>query len=160
MESIARLIPDVVKFADGQDDVLAAACGAAWALAVGDATLKASRVVSLTGRTLTVATHDARWKRQLEAIAPQILFQLNHILRQTLVTRIHLTVDEKFVALARYKPPSPPLPVAVLPEDLVSSASVITDESMRAQFLRLAAACLARDRQMESASRHPEPRKT
>ncbi|MCS7079098.1 MAG: DUF721 domain-containing protein [Chloracidobacterium sp.] len=147
MESIARLIPDVIKFADGQADVVSAACCAAWGLAVGDATLKVSRAITLTDRTLTVAVQDARWKRQLEALAPQILFRLNSILRQPLVTRIHLVVDRRFVARTPSRAASP-LPAAMrpelLPEEIVAGAQAIADEDLRTQFLRLAAVCLGR----------------
>ncbi|OYT72893.1 MAG: hypothetical protein CFK52_03585 [Chloracidobacterium sp. CP2_5A] len=146
MESIARLLPDIVKFADGQDDILQAACGAAWTLAVGEATRQVSRVVRLADRTLTVAARDARWKRQLEALAPQIIFQLNSVLRQPLVLRIHIIVDEKLVGLARRQEKPAPPPAAALPEELIASAGAIADEALRAQFLRLVAACLARDR--------------
>ncbi len=146
MESIARLLPDVIRLSNGQPDVLSAACCAAWALSVGEATLRASRAVALTDRTLTVAVQDARWKRQLEVLAPQILFRLNGLLRQPLVTRIHIIVDRKFVAADTRRPAPAALPAVTLPEELLDSAGLIHDEALRAQFLRLAAACFARDR--------------
>ena len=136
---------------NGQPEVLSAACCAAWALSVGEATLRASRAVALTDRTLTVAVQDARWKRQLEVLAPQILFRLNGLLRQPLVTRIHIIVDRKFVAAETRRAAPAALPAVTLPEELVDSASVIRDESLRAQFLRLAAVCLARDRLAEGS---------
>ncbi len=151
MESIARLLPDMIRLSNGQPEVLSAACRAAWALSVGDATLRASRAVALTDRTLTVAVQDARWKRQLEVLAPQILFRLNGLLRQPLVTRIHIIVDRKFVAAEKRRPSPAALPPVTLPTEMVESASVIRDEALRAQFLRLAAACLARDRLAEGA---------
>lgn len=146
MESIARLLPEFIKVSNGQPDVLSAACCAAWALSVGDATLRVSRAVALTDRTLTVAVRDARWKSQLEVLAPQILFRLNGLLRQPVVTRIHFIVDKKFVASGNRSERPAALPSVTLPQELVESASVIHDETLRAQFLRLATACLARDR--------------
>jgi len=149
LERIAQLLPDLIKLANGQADVLSAACCAAWALSVGEATRRSSRTVALTDRTLTVAVRDVRWKRQLETLAPQILFRLNSLLRQPLVTRIHIIVDEPFVVRGIRRPALPPLPVVALPEEVVASAGVIRDEALRAQFLRLASACLARDRLQE-----------
>ncbi|AEP10935.1 DciA family protein [Chloracidobacterium thermophilum] len=151
MEPLARLLPELIRLSNGQPEVLSAACCAAWALSVGDATLRASRAVALTDRTLTVAVQDARWKRQLEVLAPQILFRLNGLLRQPLVTRIHIIVDRKFVAAENRRPAPAALPPVTLPTELVESASVIRDEALRAQFLRLAAACFARDRLAEGS---------
>jgi hypothetical protein len=152
VEPIARLLPELIRLSNGQPEVLSAACCAAWALSVGEATLRASRAVALTDRTLTVAVQDARWKRQLEVLAPQILFRLNGLLRQPLVTRIHIIVDRKFMVAETRRPaalPAVTLPEE-LPEELVDGASVIHDAALRAQFLRLAAACLARDRLTEN----------
>ncbi len=145
MESIARLLPDIIKFTDGQPDVLSAACCAAWGLSVGEATLRASRALGLTERTLRVAVQDARWKRQLEALAPQIIFRLNSFLRQPLVTRIDIVVDKRLVTqtLPRGTASPPPRP---LPADILCSAEAIADAALRAQFLRLVAVCLDHDR--------------
>ncbi len=154
MESIARLIPQVMRFAAGQNDMLLAVCRAAWALAAGEVTRQVSEVVGLADRTLTVAARDAQWKRQLEALAPQIIFQLNSILRQPLVLRIHIVVDAKLFKLAPR--PEKPLPTAPLPEELVASAGAIADAALREQFLRLAAACLARDRAGDARARRPD----
>ncbi len=141
----------MIRLSNGQPDILSAACCAAWALSVGDATLRASRAVALTDRTLTVAVQDARWKRQLEVLAPQILFRLNGLLRQPLVTRIHIIVDRKFVVSGSRPAVPVVLPAVTLPKELVDSADIIHDETLRAQFLRLATACLARDRLAEGA---------
>lgn len=145
MESLARLIPEVIKFADGRTEVLSAACCAAWALSVGEATRKASRAVQLTERTLTVAVRDAHWKRQLEALAPQIIFRLNSLLRQPAVTRIHIIVDKQFVVPSPPSGAAPP-PAIPLPTEIVAGAQTIPDEALREQFLRLATVCLSRNR--------------
>lgn len=150
MESFARLIPEVIKFADGHTEMLSAACCAAWGLTVGEATQKASRAVRLTERTLTVAVRDAHWKRQLEALAPQIIFRLNSFLRQPVVTRIHVIVDKQCVA----PPPSPgaaprpaaPPPAIPLPAEILAGAQAIPDAALREQFIRLATVCLSRNR--------------
>ncbi|MGQ9896903.1 MAG: DUF721 domain-containing protein [Acidobacteriota bacterium] len=151
MERIAQLLPDMIRLSNGQPDVLSAACCAAWSLSVGDTIRRASRAVRLTSRTLTVAVQDASWKCQLEVLTPQILFQLNALLRQPLVTRIHIVVDKKFMAVPARQEATASPPSVTLPEELVHGASVIGDKALRAQFLQLAAVCLARDRLGESS---------
>lgn len=148
MDSIAKLIPAILKASGGEERMLESACVSAWNLAVGEATLRGSRPVALNGKTLTVAAVDAQWKRQLETLAPQILFKLNSVLGQPAVTRIHIIVDAGYVRAAQ---PSgtvkddvpPPRPDA----DLTAAAAVITDEKLREQFLRTAGRCLSRDDQ-------------
>lgn len=147
MDSISRLIPAILKASGGEERMLESACVSAWNLAVGEATLRGSRPVALNGKTLTVAAVDAQWKRQLENLAPQILFKLNSVLGQPAVTRIHIIIDAGFVHAAQpsvtVKEIPPPRPDA----DLTAAAAIITDEKLREQFLRTAGRCLSRDDQ-------------
>jgi predicted nucleic acid-binding Zn ribbon protein len=145
MEGIAKLLPLMVKAGGGQEDVLEGACFAAWTIAVGGATARFSRPVSLSGKTLTVAASDAQWRKQLEALAGQILFKLNATLGQPTVTRIHVIVDAKFVKLQHPSAPKPPKlkPAAVDPE-IVAGANEIADPKLREQFLRTVARCVER----------------
>jgi hypothetical protein len=144
MDSIAKLIPAILKASGGDERMLESACISAWNLAVGEATWRGSRPVSLSGKTLTVAAIDAHWKRQLENLARQILFKLNSVLGQPAVTRIHIILDAEFVRAGQAVSLPEVTPAPRPPADITAAAAVITDEKLREQFLRTAGRCLSR----------------
>ncbi|HMW03189.1 MAG TPA: DUF721 domain-containing protein [Acidobacteriota bacterium] len=140
MESMSRLLPLMIKAAGPNEEILESACFAAWDLAVGQATSRISAPVSLSGKLLTVATLDQRWKKQLEALTDQVLFRLNSTLGQPLVARIQVVVDSAWVEEKRRSLPTllPPQPLPPPDPDLLDVANTIEDPKLRDQYLRTA----------------------
>ena len=52
-------------------------------------------------KTLVVAVADATWQKQLEAMSGQLLFRLNSLLGQAIVTYIEFRIDPKTVRAER-----------------------------------------------------------
>jgi hypothetical protein len=104
----------------------------------------------LQQKTLLVAVADKIWQTQLEQMRGQLLFRLNSILGQPLVTSIELLVDP--VALTMFvqneKPPEVSnqgkLNEDVISFELRSAASAIEDSRLRTAFLGAASSCLNR----------------
>ena len=94
---------------------------------------------------LTVAVADPIWQNQLTAMRGQLLFRINSILGQPIVSAIEFVIDPK-VAKARTetpKPPEQPLDNEV-PLELWSAANAIHDKELRRSFLKTAMASLKR----------------
>ena len=57
--------------------------------------------IQLRDQKLVVVVEDNIWKKQLEQMRGQLLFRLNSVLGQALVTSIELRVDPKTLAASR-----------------------------------------------------------
>ncbi|MBX7221834.1 MAG: DUF721 domain-containing protein [Blastocatellia bacterium] len=147
MDEISRMLPLMLRAAGQQEELTERATFVAWDLAVGQTNHRFSAPVQLSGKTLVVATLDEQWKKQFENLAGKIIFKLNGYLGSPLVTRIHMTIDPKWVQEKRTVKATPP--PAPLPKDeqLDAAAQQISNEVLRQQFLRTALRCL---------ERHPE----
>jgi hypothetical protein len=77
--------------------VAQAAALAAWKHAAGDGLKDHAVPVKLENRTLTIAVRDIIWQKQLHAMRGQMMFRVNSILGQPIVSTIEFVVDPTVV---------------------------------------------------------------
>lgn len=145
MNQLIKSLPVVLRASGNAEEVAQAAAIAAWKHAAGDGLKEHAVPVRLENRTLTVAVADPIWQKQLHAMRGQMLFRVNSILGQPIVSAIEFVVDPK-VAKARAeapKPPDEPLDKEV-PLEIWSAANAIHDKELRKSFLKTAMAALKR----------------
>ena len=134
-----------MRAAGNAEEVAQAAAIAAWKHAAGDGLKGHAVPMKLENRTLTVAVADAIWQKQLHAMRGQMLFRVNSILGQPIVSAIEFIVDPK-IAKARAessKHAEQPLDNEV-PLEIWSAANAIHDKELRKSFLKTAIAALKR----------------
>lgn len=145
MNQLIKSLPGVLRAAGNAEEVAQAAAIAAWKHAAGDGLKDHAVPVKLENRTLTVAVADLIWQKQLHAMRGQMLFRVNSILGQPIVSAIEFVVDPKVAKVrpAPAKPSDEPLDNEV-PLELWSAANAIHDKELRRSFLKTAMAALKR----------------
>lgn len=152
MEDLIRALPKLLRAAGETEEVLEAAALVAWRRAAGGELLRQAVPFRLYRKTLIVAVADSTWQRQLEAMSGQLLFRLNSILGQAVVTFIEFRLDPKTVAAARSASAGE---LAAREErerraltrgtaELKDAAVAIHDEELRRRFLLAAGSCIDR----------------
>jgi hypothetical protein len=119
---------------------------AAWPLAVGRELARRTEVLAVEGRGLRVRVPDARWRKVLHRMQPQILGQLRLIAGDLAPMRLGFTEgavagpvepeDTRATGALRVPPEVPPA--------VAEQAASIADTEIRALFLRSAALYLER----------------
>lgn len=144
MDDLIRAIPQLLRAAGESEEVAEAAACAAWRRAAGEGVRGLAVPFRLYRKTLTVAVPDVTWQKQLEAISPQLIFRLNSILGQALVTYIEFRIDPQTVRRERARtrvdgdaPLSEEREERALTRaaELRDAASAIRDEDLRRRFL-------------------------
>jgi hypothetical protein len=146
MDSLIKTLPAIMKAAGDAPEVAAAACFVAWKQIAGEGLRGNTVPLRLEDRTLVVAVADAAWQKQMQSLSGQLLFRLNSLLGQPVVTFLEFCEDRETVAQARLalanaaevREPAP------VPAELVSAAAVIEDEDLRRAFLGAATSCIRR----------------
>jgi hypothetical protein len=116
---------------------------AAWPVAVGRGLEQRTEVVALERDTLRVRVPDARWRKALHRMQPEILRRLHGIAGDLAPRRLG------YVEGATAEPPAPrpepPTPAAETgcPAALAEAAAAIPDPELRARFLESAGRYLA-----------------
>lgn len=146
MESLIKTLPAIMKAAGDAPEVAAAACFAAWKQVAGEGLRGNAVPLSLNERTLVIAVADAAWQKQMQSLSGQLLFRLNSLLGQPVITFLEFCEDPQAVAQARLelgevKQSTAP---ATVPEELVNAATEIHDKDLRRAFLGAAASCIKR----------------
>ena len=145
MEQLIKALPAIVAAAAESHEVIEAAAIAAWKHVAGDLLNKQTAATNLNKKTLVVAVADAVWKKQLEAMSPQMVFRLNSILGTRVVTRIEFRVDTSLVI---QRPAQPRVEEELHENDVSlevwSAANAIEDKQLRKAFLRAATVSLRR----------------
>jgi len=145
MKQLIKSLPTILRAAGDSEEVAEAAAIAAWKHAAGDGLKDHAVPVKLENRTLTVSVADVIWQKQLHSMRGQLLFRVNTILGQPLVSAIEFVVDPK-LALAQaeqQKPQDEPINNEV-PLELWSAANAIHDKELRKRFLKTATLSLKR----------------
>ncbi|HEU5459499.1 MAG TPA: DciA family protein [Pyrinomonadaceae bacterium] len=145
MNQLIKSLPSILRAAGDSEEVAEAAAIAAWKHAAGDGLKDHAVPVKLENRTLTVSVADAIWQKQLHSMRGQLLFRVNTILGQPIVSAIEFVVDPK-LALAQaeqQRPQEEPLDNEV-PLELWSAANAIHDKKLRKSFLKTATLSLKR----------------
>ena len=144
MEQLIKSLPGVLRAAGNAEEVAQAAAIAAWRHAAGDGLKDHAVPLKLENRTLTVAVADIIWQKQLHAMRGQLMFRVNSILGQPIVSTIQFVIDPKVVK-THPEPQEPPEPVDnEVPLELWSAANAIHDKELRKSFLRTAMVALKR----------------
>ena len=145
MEGLIKSLPAVLRASGNAPEVIEAAAIAAWKHAAGEGLKEHAVPLGFHDRTLKIAVPDAVWQKQLHAMRGQMMFRVNSMLGQPIVSAIEFVVDPK-VAKARAEarqPPDEPLDNEV-PLEIWSAANAIHDKELRKSFLKTAMAALKR----------------
>ena len=121
---------------------------AAWKHAAGDGLRDHAVPLRLGQKTLIIAVGDTTWQKQLQSLSSQLLFRLNSILGQPLVTFLDFRVDP--MALSNARGPQPrtrtggEIDPSTVPVELITAAAEIKDKDLRRAFLGAAVSCINR----------------
>jgi hypothetical protein len=147
MDSLAKLLPALVRHTDDSAPAREAAVFAAWSSVAGGAVRHVAAPIRYDNSLLVVSTVDLTWRTQLERLASQYIFRINSLLGAPMVRRINFNVDAAAVAAYEksvFRPPVEPIDAAPYARELSSDAEVIEDPELREAFLRAASKCMAR----------------
>ena len=156
MDQLIKALPGVLHAAGDSEDVAEAAAIAVWKHVAGDGLRPHAVPLRLHNKTLMVAVADSVWQKQLESMAGQLLFRLNSLLGQAVVTYIEFRIDLETLQSAREQHTNiarrsdyeanafEPIPL-----ELVSAAAAIHDCDLRRAFLGAATSCIRRLEQAE-----------
>ena len=147
MDSLLKALPAILKAAGDSAEVAEAACFAAWKHAAGDGLRDNAVPVRLQEKTLIVAVEDSTWRRQMQSFSAQLLFRLNSILGQTMVTFLEFREDPGAVACMRasnLRQTQSRQDDTNVPPELLTAAAGIHDKDLRRAFLGAATSCIQR----------------
>lgn len=145
MNQLIKSLPQVLRAAGNSAEVAEAAALAAWKHAAGDGLKEHAIALKLENRTLTIAVADPIWQKQLTSMRGQLLFRVNSILGQPLVSSLDFVVDPKLLKRPVEQREDEPLDNEV-PLELWSAANAIHDKELRQSFLKTALLALKRKR--------------
>lgn len=142
MDDLIRALPKLLRAAGEAEEVVEAAALVAWRRVAGEALRGCAVPFRLYRKTLIVAVPDTTWQKQLEAVSGQLLFRVNSMLGQALVTYIEFRVDQQTVReeRARLQPSAADRAVQERRAlersvELNAAASAIRDDELRRRFL-------------------------
>src|ERR671926_1728477 len=101
MDELFKALPQLLRAAGESEEVSEAAAFAAWRRVAGEAMRGCAVPFRLYNRTLVIAVPDVTWRKQLEQVSPQLIFRLNSLLGQALVTYVEFRVDPQTVSKER-----------------------------------------------------------
>jgi hypothetical protein len=145
MDELIKTLPGILRSVGNAKEVVEAAAIAAWRRAAGSGLRNHAAALRLDGKTLVVAVPDTVWQKQLGAMKGQLLFRINAILGQPLVSQIDLRIDPRIATtrpLARSE--TKELRLDKVPLELFSAASAIKDKQLRQVFLKAVASSIER----------------
>ena len=145
MNQLIKSLPGVLRAAGDSTEVAEAAAIAAWKHAAGDGLKEHAVPLRLEHRTLRVAVIDTIWQKQLHSMRGQLLFRVNSILGQPVVSAIEFEINPKLFK-ARTEQPSQPEELLdnEVPLEIWSAANAIHDKELRKNFLKTAMTALRR----------------
>jgi len=145
MNQLIKSLPQVLKAAGTSAEVAEAAAIAAWKHVAGDGLKEHAVALKLENRTLTVAVADHIWVKQLMSMRGQLLFRVNTILGQPLVSAFNFVIDPKLAkSRVEQHEPEKELLDNEVPLELWSAANTIHDKELRKSFLKTALRALKR----------------
>ena len=153
MDDLIRALPQLLRAAGETEEVLEAAALVAWRRVAGEQLRAQAVPFRLYRKTLIVAVADTTWQKQLEAMSGQLLFRLNSLLGQAVVTYIEFRIDAQTVAAARAtqteaaeveREEQERRALRFATGDLLTAAGAIQDEELRRRFLVAAGRCMDR----------------
>ena len=151
MEDLFQSLPKLLRAAGESEEVLEAASFAAWRRVAGEALRGCAVPFRLFNRRLIVSVPDTTWRKQLEQVSPQLVFRLNSLLGQAVVTYVEFRVDPQTVRQERarlgrtqYERLTQEESALDRAAELGDAADAIHDDELRRRFLLAAGSCLNR----------------
>jgi hypothetical protein len=151
MEDLFKSLPKLLRAAGESEEVLEAASFVAWRRVAGEALRGCAVPFRLFNRRLVVSVPDTTWRKQLEQVSPQLVFRLNSLLGQAVVTYVEFRVDPQTVREERARLRSTAYERLDAEEaaldraaELDDAAHAIHDETLRRRFLLAAGSCMNR----------------
>ena len=93
MEALIKALPAVLRASGNAPEVAEAAAIAAWKHCAGKGLRERAVPLALRDRTLEVAVADLIWQKQLHAMRGQMLYKINTLLGQPVVSAIEFIID-------------------------------------------------------------------
>lgn len=160
MQNLFRSLPKLLKEFEDTEEVREAVVFAAWRNIAGESLSEHTVPFRLFNKHLIIAVADKMWKRHLETLSGQMIFKLNSVLGQAIVTFIEFRVDEATLEAERAKHHKTQMTdeqqiemaLEEVTPKLRRSADAIKDDNLRYQFLLAAGSCLARKKRMKNKS--------
>lgn len=151
MEDLFRTLPKLLKEMGEHEEVRDAVVFAAWRKVAGASLQSHAVAFRLYNKHLMVAVTSETWKKHLEFLSGQMIFKINSVLGQAIVTFIEFRVDEATVAQERRKIEGSTMSDQELREVALEevtpkmrrAADAIKDDNLRYQFLIAAGGALA-----------------
>jgi hypothetical protein len=152
MDDLIRTLPKLLRAAGETEEVLEAAAIVAWRRVAGEGLRAQAVPFRLYRKNLIVAVMDATWQKQLEAMSGQLLFRLNSLLGQAVVTYIEFRIDPKTVRAERSRAQAHETnrveqerrALLSVSGEISAAAAAIHDEDLRQRFLLAAGSCIDR----------------
>jgi hypothetical protein len=151
MEDLFQSLPKLLRAAGESEEVLEAASFAAWRRVAGEALRGCAVPFRLFNKRLIVSVPDTTWRKQLEQVSPQLVFRLNSLLGQAVVTYVEFRVDPQTVRAERARLRNTEYERLTQEEtaldraaELDAAAHAIHDEDLRRRFLLAAGSCMNR----------------
>lgn len=151
MDALFKVLPALLRSGVEVPEVAEAVAFAAWRRVAGEGLRAQAIPFRLYRKTLVVAVADATWQKQLEPVSAQLLFRLNSVLGQALVTFIEFRIDPQTVRKERARLGiQSPDEAARIEEraleragsELQHAAGAIQDAGLRRRFLIAAGSCM------------------
>src|SRR2546423_10888587 len=101
MDDLFQALPKILRAAGESEEVSEAAAFAAWRRVAGEALRGCAIPFRLYRKTPVVSVPDATWRKQLEQMSPPLLFRLNSLLGQALVTYIEFRLAPQTIDATR-----------------------------------------------------------
>ncbi len=147
MDSLFTLLPMMIRLSGDHEEVREQAAFVAWRVTTGAQLAYSCQPFRLYRKNLIIAVTDGAWKKQMESMSGELIFRLNSLFRQPLVTLLEFRIDPRHVAEAGSKPPPQGFQFRQTQEieaELKPAADRIRDDELRTLFLRAAAKYLER----------------
>jgi hypothetical protein len=119
---------------------------AAWPRAVGLDLARRTEVVALEAATLRIRVPDARWRKELHRMQPDILARLRGIVGELAPRRLGFVEGPVAAGPAPEPAPAPEAAPPAPPAEVLAGASVLDDPELRRRFLEVAARYLERSK--------------
>lgn len=143
MDAFFRTLPGLVEAMEGSDEVRDAFVFAAWRRVAGEQVAERTEPVEFVDGILAVAVEDRSWQRNLETLAPQLLFKLNAALKNVQIKRIEFRIDPT-IAKRKASAKTKGSAGITLPVEVTESLNEISNERLRNAVKGAAENCLAR----------------
>lgn len=152
MEDLFRALPALLKEFEDNENLREAVVFAAWRKIAGEALRERSAAFRLDKKRLIIAVESETWRKHLEHLSGQMIFKINSVLGQPLVTYLEFRVNEDIVQQERQKRRSDligedemrEMALEQVTPKLRHAADAIKDDNLRYLFLLAAGSSLAR----------------